>query len=225
MSRRGWIFLLSAIPLAGFLALLGWASLKSGGNPGGLGINNDFGQVDITSKPASEFTLNINSGTLSTGNLDSDTELLLSDLRGKVVLVDFWSSWCYPCRQEAAVLSRVYLEYAGKPVEFVGVNIWDRDQDALDFLEEFETAYPNGVDQAGSIAIDYGVRGIPEKFFIDQKGVVRQKFVGPMHAEALRAAIDSLLNAGPPAVGSIPAEGDTIKQLSQSERALRTGSG
>ncbi len=201
MSKRGWIFLLSAIPLAGFLALLGWASLKSGGNPGGLGVNNEFGQVDISSKSAAEFTL-----TLSTGTLNSGTELSLSDLRGKVVLVDFWASWCTPCRQEAPVLSRVYLEYAGKPVEFVGVNIWDRNQDALDFLEAFETNYPNGVDEAGSIAIDYGVRGIPEKFFIDQNGVVRQKFVGPMHAGALRAAIDGLLSADPAA-----AEDDTIK--------------
>ena len=205
MSKRGWIFLLAAIPVAGFLALLGWDSLKSGGNPGGLGVNNDFGQVDITSKPAAEFTLKLNSGTLSTGNLNSGAELSLSDLRGKVVLVDFWASWCYPCRQEAAVLSRVYQEYAGKPVEFVGVNIWDWNQDAMGFLEEFEITYPNGVDETGSIAIDYGVRGIPEKFFIDQDGVVKQKFVGPMHAEALRAAIEGLLSAAP-----APTEDDTI---------------
>ncbi len=193
MSKRGWIFLLSAIPLAGFLALLGWASLRSGGNPGGLGVNNDFGQVDISSKTAAEFTL-----TLSGGTLDSGTELSLSDLRGKVVRVDFWASWCTPCRQEAPVLSQVYLEYAGQPVEFIGVNIWDRNQDALDFLEAFQTTYPNGVDQAGSIAVDYGVRGIPEKYFIDQKGVVRQKFVGPMQADDLRAAIDGLLSTDPP---------------------------
>jgi len=191
------VFLLSAIPLAGFLALLGWASLKSGANPGGLGVNNEFGQVDISSKPAAEFTLTLSTGILSSGSLKGGTELSLSDLRGKVVLVDFWASWCAPCRQEAPVLAQVYLEYAGQPVEFIGVNIWDRKQDALDFLDVFETAYPIGVDEAGSIAIDYGVRGIPEKFFIDQRGVVRQKFVGPMQAEALRAAIDRLLNTNP----------------------------
>ncbi len=187
MSKRGWIFLLSAIPLIGFLALLGWASLKSSGNPGGLGVNNDFGQVDISSKPAAEFTLTLSNGI----------ELSLSDLRGKVVMVDFWASWCTPCRQEAPVLSQVYLEYAGQPVEFIGVNIWDRNQDALDFLEAFQTTYPIGVDEAGSIPIDYGLRGIPEKFFIDQEGVVRQKFVGPMQADDLRAAIDGLLSADP----------------------------
>ena len=72
-------------------------------------------------------------------------------------------------------------------------------------LEAFETTYPNGVDEAGIIAIDYGVRGIPEKFFIDQQGVVRQKFVGPMQADALRAAIDGLLSVGP-----VPAKDATI---------------
>ncbi len=195
MSKRGWIFLLSAIPLVGFLALLGWASLKSGGNPGGMGVNNEFGQVAISSQPAAEFNLPLTSGA----------ELSLSDLRGKVVMVDFWASWCTPCRQEAPVLSQVYLEYAGQPVEFIGVNIWDRNQDALDFLEAFQTTYPIGVDEAGTIAIDYGLRGIPEKFFIDQKGVVRQKFVGPMQADALRAAIDALLSADPAS-----AEHDTI---------------
>ena len=183
MSKRRWIFLLSALPLAGFLALLGWASLKSGGNPGGLGVNNDFGEVDVLSQPAAKFTLELTTGA----------ELSLSELRGKVVLVDFWASWCTPCRQEAPVLSQVYLEYTGAPVEFVGVNIWDRDQDALNYLAAFNTTYPNGVDGAGSIAIDYGVRGIPEKFFIDQDGMVRQKFVGPMRADALRTAIDGLL--------------------------------
>lgn len=94
------------------------------------------------------------------------------------------------------MLSQVYLEYTGQPVEFVGVNIWDRPQDALDYLEAFNTTYPNGIDSTGSIAVDYGVRGIPEKFFIDQHGVIRQKFVGPMHAAALREAIDTLLLEG-----------------------------
>ena len=62
MSKRGWIFLLSAIPVVGFLALLGWASLRSGGNPGGLGVNNEFGQVEISSKKATEFTLTLAGG-------------------------------------------------------------------------------------------------------------------------------------------------------------------
>ena len=182
MSKRGWILLGSSLPVVALLALLGWASLNSGGT-GSLGVNQEFGQVDISAQPAAEFSL----------TLYDDQLLTLSALRGRVVMVDFWASWCTPCRQEAPILAEVYREYADQPVEFVGVNIWDRTDDALNYLDAFEVPYPNGGDDSGSIAIDYGVRGIPEKFFIDQDGVLRQKFVGPMHAEALRDAINALL--------------------------------
>ena len=75
-----------------------------------------------------------------------------------------------PCRSEAPTLDLVYREYAGYPVEFVGVNIWDRPSDAEEFARSFDIPYPTGVDEEGAIAIDYGVRGIPEKFFIDGQG-------------------------------------------------------
>lgn len=183
MSKRGWIMLGSLLPLVALLALLGWASLMSGGNSGSLGVNQEFGQVDVAAGSAAEFTLTLYDGRVVT----------LPALRGRVVMVDFWASWCAPCRQEAPILAEVYLEYADQPVEFVGVNIWDRSEDAVNFLEAFEVSYPNGEDEMGTITIDYGVRGIPEKFFIDRDGVLRQKFIGPMHAEALRDAIDALL--------------------------------
>ena len=183
MSKRGWIMLGSALPVVALLALLGWASVKSGGNPGSLGVNQEFGQVDVAAGSAVEFSLTLYDGRVVT----------LSDLRGRVVMVDFWASWCTPCRQEAPILAEVYREYADQPVEFVGVNIWDRADDAANYLEAFGVPYPNGEDQSGTVAIDYGVRGIPEKFFIDREGVLRQKFVGPMHAEALRDAINALL--------------------------------
>jgi len=185
LSKRTWILLGTLLPVVAFFALLGWASLGSGGNPGSFGVNQVFGQVDISAQPAPEFTL-----TLANNQL-----LTLSTLRGQVVLVDFWASWCTPCRQEASILAEVYREYADQPVEFVGVNIWDQAEDVLRYLDAFQVPYPTGRDETGVIAIDYGVRGIPEKFFIDRDGVLRQKFVGPMHAEALRGAIGALLDS------------------------------
>jgi cytochrome c biogenesis protein CcmG/thiol:disulfide interchange protein DsbE len=178
------IMLGACLPVLALLALLGWGSLKSGSGPGSVGVNRDFGQVDVTARPAARFTLESMEG----GTID------LADLQGKVVLVDFWASWCTPCRQEAPVLRQVYQEYADQPVEFVGVNIWDRREDAFQYTDTFDIPYPNGIDESGSIAIDYGVRGIPEKFFIDSAGVVRRKYVGPMHAGTLRAALDELLH-------------------------------
>ncbi|MDA0734618.1 MAG: TlpA disulfide reductase family protein [Chloroflexi bacterium] len=183
LSKRGWLLAGTMLPVVGLLGLLAWASLGSGGR-GGVGVNQDFGQVDVEANVAAPFALELMDGEM----------LELADLQGKVVMVDFWASWCTPCRQEAPVLKQVYLEYADLPVEFVGVDIWDRRADAEQYVKDFEVPYPNGVDESGAIAIDYGVRGIPEKFFIGKDGLVRRKFVGPMQADALRAALDELLS-------------------------------
>lgn len=178
----------TAIPVIALLSLLGWAVVRSGGNPGGLGVNSVFGRVSVPAEPASDFTLEL---------LDGGT-LKLSDLRGKVVLVDFWASWCPPCRQEAQTLAQVYQEYSGQPVEFVGVDIWDRREDALEYISDYNIPYPNGIDEEGTILINYGVTGIPEKFIIDQNGILRQKLVGPTSADTLREVLDELLASNTP---------------------------
>ena len=183
MSQRSWILLATGLPLLAFLGILVWAALQTGGRAGGLGVNTQFGVAEVDTELAQDFNLNLHGG-------DS---LALSDLRGKVVLVDFWASWCAPCRQEAPVLEQTYLDYAGKDVEFIGVNIWDLPDNSASYVEEFGISYPNGVDTDGVIAIDYGVKGIPEKFFIDRAGIVRQKFVGPMRADKLEETLDGLL--------------------------------
>jgi cytochrome c biogenesis protein CcmG/thiol:disulfide interchange protein DsbE len=196
LSKRGWILLGTALPVMALLSLLGWAVVRSGGNPGSLGVNSVFGRVDVPAEPASDFTLEL---------LDGGT-LNLSDLRGKVVLVDFWASWCPPCRQEAQTLTQVYQEYADQPVEFVGVDIWDRQEDALAYINEYNVPYPNGIDERGTILIDYGVTGIPEKFIIDQNGVLRQQLVGPTSADTLRETLDELLASNTPDASGLPTE-------------------
>ena len=191
MSKRGWILLGSALPVLGLFALLGWASTRSPTSRGGLIVNSTLGELTVSPAPARPFSLKL---------LDGRT-LALADLRGKVVMVDFWASWCPPCRKEAPALAEVYRDYAGRDVEFVGVDIWDRREDAQEFVTRYGVPYPNGIDINGTIAIDYGVRGIPEKFFIGRDGTLLKKFVGPMDAAALRRVLDGLLTsgAGPPA--------------------------
>ena len=184
-----------------FFALMAWASFKSGGNPGALGVNDEFGQVSVETEAARDFTLELLNGVLLNGPLPDDT-VNLAQLRGNVVMLDFWASWCGPCRQEAATLMQVYEEYRGRSVEFIGIDIWDGRQDALNHIERFGVLYPNGIDSKGTIAIDYGVRGIPEKIFISPEGTVAKKFVGPISAEDLRSVLDELLGANAVAVPS-----------------------
>lgn len=109
-------------------------------------------------------------------------------------MLDFWSSWCPPCRVEAPVLSQVYRDYSDRPVEFIGIAIWDDNQAIASFAREFNVPYPLVVDDNGRVALDYGVTGIPEKFFIDQQGILQRSFVGPMSPEALRNILDEMLD-------------------------------
>ena len=184
MNKRGWIILGGGVPILALIALLAWASIGSGGNPGGLTVNSDFIETDVDTVTARDFELKLMNGE----------SLRLSDLRGKVVMVDFWASWCEPCRFEAPTLVKMYQEFQGLPVEFVGVAIWDNIGDAEVFIQQEGVAYPNGFDANGTIAIDYGVRGIPEKYFIGKDGVLAKKLSGPLTEAVLRDTINELLS-------------------------------
>lgn len=183
-GRRGLIITAVALPVLAFLAILAWASFTSGPARGGLAVNNNTLELSVRDEAAPEFVLQLLNG----GEIGSE------ELRGRVVMLDFWASWCPPCRDEAPVLAQVYGEYRSRGVEFVGVNLWDNAGDAEVFLQQQGHEYPNGVDEGGRIAISYGVRGIPEKFFIDREGKIVRKFSGPMTADRLRLILESMLD-------------------------------
>ena len=170
------------VPLAGLFALLAWALVESGGQPAGVAINTQFGEVAVEEAPARDFTLTL---------FDGET-LRLSELRGKVVLIDFWTSWCPPCRREAPTLADAYRRFQGAGVEFVGVAVWDSEEESSRFVREHDVSYPNGLDSKGTIAIDYGLTGIPEKYIVDREGRLVRKFVGPMEPDRLEALLIEL---------------------------------
>jgi len=183
MSKRVWIMLGGGIPLIALIALLAWASIRTGGNPGGLATNTDLVELKVDAETARDFSLNLIGGG----------SLKISDYRGQVVMVDFWASWCQPCRVEAPTLAKVYQEFQRQPVEFIGVDVWDNIGDAEVFLQQEGHNYPNGFDGEGVIAIDYGVRGIPGKYFIDREGVLVKKLSGPLTETTLRDTLNELL--------------------------------
>ena len=184
--RRLLFFLLTITPVLAIIALLFWGQLRTGGNPGGVLEHEESSESQVAVRDAPDF---------AGFDLVSGLPVNAESLRGNVVMVDFWSSWCAACRVEAAALAQVYGEYEGAPVEFVGIAVWDRPIDAVEHIERYDVAYLNILDERGATAVSYGVRGVPEKFFVDAEGRIVRKLIGPVSAEEMRSILDGLLAA------------------------------
>ena len=176
--------ILGMLTITAVIVLMAWALAQTGGNPGGLGINNQSGEVDIEAGIAPSIALS----SIGEGVID------ISEFEGQIVMVDFWSSWCPPCVAEASDLTSTYELYKDKDVAFVGIAIWDEESKIRRHMNTFDVNYPNAIDFQGKVAIAYGVRGVPEKFFLDRKGNIVKKYVGPISAEVLSGILDSLLS-------------------------------
>lgn len=138
-----------------------------------------------------DFTLTFYSGY----EWDGRSEINLSDLRGKVVVINFWASWCKPCEQEAAELQQAWTEYEPTgEVVFLGIDYVDTETDARVYLKKFGITFPNGPDLATKISQYFRIKGVPETYFVDKEGVLRYVQVGPfVSIEQIRAQIDPLL--------------------------------
>lgn len=171
------------IIVSALMGLLIWGIAQSGSSAGGAGVNSNFGEVVVTEQVAPDLKL-----------LSLDGNIMdLSELHGQLVMVDFWSSWCAPCLLEAQELSDSYRDYKSKGVEFLGVAIWDQERNVQRYVDKFSLDYPNAIDTNGIAPISFGVRGIPEKYFIDKNGQLIRKFIGPMTSEILGDILDELL--------------------------------
>lgn len=182
-KRRGApvIFGVVVVVLLALLAVLAIAVQQRGAGP-------------LATGSAPEFTLTSFDGQTYT----------LADLKGKPVVVNFWASWCIPCRDEAPALQRAWEKYKDQGVLILGVDYVDTDTDAKKFMAEFQQTYPNGADLGTKISQAYKISGVPETYFIgkdgrllpgiDENGRVKGNWIGPLPEGVLTARIEEMLN-------------------------------
>jgi cytochrome c biogenesis protein CcmG/thiol:disulfide interchange protein DsbE len=159
--------------VAGLLALLIWKVAQGSQNEAKPG------------KPAPDFTL---------GRLDRPGSLQLSSLRGKVVVLNFWASWCQPCKEEVPALDAASKEFGGKAV-VVGVDVRDASGEARRFMRKYGLSYPAVHDNRDLTWPKYGLTGLPETFFLDRRGRVVQHVLSRVTAADIRAGIQDALGA------------------------------
>jgi len=119
----------------------------------------------------------------------SGQSVSLSQWRGQIVLVNFWASWCQPCREEMPLLQATYEAYAQDGLVVLGVNMGESAQRVAGFAEDLGLTFPVLVDESTTVGALYRVRGAPTTYFIDREGVIRQRYVGPLTPAVLGAIL------------------------------------
>jgi len=157
--------------------VVGWAFVAGRS----LGRDPRQGRSALLGKPAPAFEL----PTLDGGSVDS------ADWRGEVVVVNFWASWCVPCREEAPELEAFAQRWQDRGVRLVGIVYNDEESDAIAFRDRYGLTYPQALDPGGRTAIDFGVFGVPETYVISADGTVMAKLLGAVDAATLERVVAS----------------------------------
>ena len=119
--------------------------------------------------------------------------VLLSDFRGKNVMVNFWATWCGPCRYEIPAMIQIYHELRDQGFEIVAVNVGEGPDKVTGFVERFGMIFPVLLDRSGKVAGAYNVSGIPTSIFVDDRGIIQAVVVGALTESRLRQHIDELV--------------------------------
>ncbi len=161
--------------------------MRGGNERSGLGIISIGRATDVRPRPAPDFVLTSFDGQ----------RIQLSDYRGQIVVLNFWATWCPPCRVEAPVLQRAAERLESAGVTILGIDVWDDQAAAIEFLNETGVTYPNAEDSTRLIPVEFGVTGLPETFVIDRQGVLVRRWVGPLSDADLDNLLAPVLAADP----------------------------
>ena len=162
----------------------------------GFGLTRDPRVIPspLPGRDAPPFALEVMRAGDKVGDVRIGDTINLAALRGKVVVLNFWASWCLACRGEHAPLSRTAERYAGKDVQFIGVLYSDLSERGREWIAQMGgQSYPSVTDPRSMTAISYGLYGVPETFLIGRNGRVAYKHIGPITEDVLITKIDSLL--------------------------------
>ena len=127
-------------------------------------------------------------------------KVTLSELRGKIVIINLWATWCPPCRAEMPALENAYEQYRDSEVIILGLNVTNQDseKDIPPFVEEFGLTFPILLDRDGSVSTLYQLKALPTTYFVNRKGIIRTVVIGgPMNETFIRSKIEALLQEIP----------------------------
>lgn len=177
------LFAVGAAIVAGGLAFLALRAPKDAF--GGLAIADYAAEAVSVDRVAPDFTL---------PSLNDAGPITMSAFRGKVVVLNFWASWCLPCRKEAPGLQGTWDRYRDRGMQFLGADERDDRAGAQSFVREFGLTYPSVFDPSGLLSAEYAVPGLPVTFVIDRVGRIRYQFTGYVTELALTDAIEKVLD-------------------------------
>ena len=118
----------------------------------------------------------------------------LSNFPESPIILNFWASWCPPCRDETPHFEKIWRLYKEKDVVVIGINVQDDLNSANEYISEFDVTFINGMDKNGRIMVDYGVTGLPVTFFLDREGMIIGRWVGSIGASSLESRVEALEN-------------------------------
>jgi cytochrome c biogenesis protein CcmG/thiol:disulfide interchange protein DsbE len=169
-----WVMILSFAVLAGFLVILALGLKRAQQGP--ITVGQAVPPIALT--------------------LFDGSQVSTADYSGKVIVLNFWASWCKPCESEAAELEQAWRQYQpGGDVIFLGVDYVDTEPEALEYLRKFDVTYPNGPDLRTKISQTFRIRGVPETYIIDRSGQLSHIQIGPfVSLDEIIGKIDPLVD-------------------------------